>query len=227
MARAPRVDVGDQIYHVINRAVGRLTIFKKPKDYAQFIMLMIEAKEMTGMRILSFVIMPNHWHLQLYPHRDKDLSIFMHWLTNAHTRRVHTLTKTIGTGPLYQGRYKSFLTEDDTHLLGVLKYIERNPVRAKLAKKVEDWQWGSAWIRQQGTSMQKTLLCELPIPLPRNYRTWINTPDREDDLLTVRNCVNKGKPFGNDMWVEQMVDRHKLEGTQRPPGRPLQNIKTH
>lgn len=221
MVRVARVDVGDHVYHVINRAVGRLRIFDTADDYKLFLYLLREAKEMADMRILSYVVMPNHWHLLLYPEHDGDMGLFMHWLTNAHTRCVHARTETTGTGPLYQGRYKSFLTKTDHHLLTVLKYIERNPVRAKLAKEVESWQWGSGWLRLRGTSKQKELLSEPPIELPRNYSTWINTADFERDIDLLRMSVNRSAPFGPARWVEQMVDMHNLSSTIRKPGRPL------
>ncbi len=228
MARCARVDVGDHVFHVLNRAIGRLRIFETPADYQLFLHLLAEAKEMTGVRVLSFTVMPNHWHLHLYPRHDGDMGEFMHWLTNAHTRRVHAFTQTTGAGPLYQGRYKSFLIQDDRHLLTVLKYIERNPVRAKLCKKVEDWPWGSAWIRAHGTQKQKQLLAELPVPFPRDYRIWVNTPDKEDDLQIIRGSVAKSAPFGQSGWVEQMVMMHKLEATMRGRGRPKGgNITTH
>lgn len=220
MVRVARVDVGGHVYHVLNRAVGRLQIFDGSEDYNLFVALLQEAKEMTDMRILAYVLMPNHWHLLLYPEKDGDMGNFMHWLTNAHTRRVHAFTETIGTGPLYQGRYKSFLTKTDTHLLTVLKYIERNPVRAKLARRVELWRWGSAWLRLYGTPNQWKLLSELPVALPRDYRVWINTPDTEKDLESLRVSVNRGAPYGNARWVAQMVDTYKLASTIRRPGRP-------
>ncbi len=182
MVRVARVDIGDHVYHVINRAVGRLRIFDERADYELFLCLLREAKEMIDMRILGYALMPNHWHLLLYPQNDGDMGLFMHWLTNAHTRRVHARTETIGTGPLYQGRYKSFLIKQDRHLLTVLKYIERNPVRAKLSKNAESWQWGSAWLRLNGTKKQSKLLSESPVDLPRNYGAWINTPDSPKDL---------------------------------------------
>jgi putative transposase len=220
MVRVARVDVGDTVYHVLNRAVGRLRIFDDRDDYQLFLHLLREAREMTDMRILGYALMPNHWHLLLYPKNDGDMALFMHWLTNAHTRRVHALTETTGTGPLYQGRYKSFLAKTDTHLLTVLKYIERNPVRARLARHAENWRWGSAWLRLQGTTKQKTLLSELPIDLPRNYRSWINTPDSQKDLESLRESVKRGAPFGDIRWVERMVDKYKLSSTVRSPGRP-------
>ncbi len=78
MARVARVDVGDQVYHVLNRAMGRLQIFNTTEDYKLFLHLLREAKEMTDMRVLSFVVMPNHWHLLLYPRNDGNMALFMH-----------------------------------------------------------------------------------------------------------------------------------------------------
>lgn len=223
MVRVARVDIGEHVYHVLNRAVGRLRIFDTSADYELFIYLLQEAKEMTDMRILAYTVMPNHWHLLLHPENDGDMGLFMHWLTNAHTRRVHSLTETIGTGPLYQGRYKSFLAKTDEHLLTVLKYIERNPVRAKLSRNTESWRWGSAWLRMNGTTKQKALLNEPPTELPRDYRSWINVPDSPKDLESLRESVNRGAPYGDMRWVEQMVDTYKLASTIRKPGRPTKN----
>jgi len=220
MPRLARVDLGEYVYHVINRAIGRLKIFESKDDYALFEELLARAKEETGMRILAYAIMPNHWHLVLYPRNAGDLGIFMHRLTNTHTRRVHVRTRTIGHGPLYQGRYKSFIVESDQHLLTLIKYVERNPVRARLARTCEAWQWGSAWRRINGTKEQQELLDSSPVLLPHQYRTWINTPDREDDLKTIRLSANKGVPYGRDRWVDAMVTKYNLEYTRRSAGRP-------
>lgn len=220
MPRLARVDVGNHLYHVINRALGRHTLFSTKTDYQDFEDLLSLVKDETGMRIVAYTLMPNHWHLVLYPRRDGDLGTFMHRLTNAHTRRVHVKTRTIGYGPLYQGRYKSFLIENDPHLLTVLKYVERNPVRAKLSKTCESWQWGSAWRRVNGTPEQQKLISESPVPLPRTYRAWVNTPDKEDDLTALRHAINKGVPYGQDRWVDAIVNKYHLEATQRGAGRP-------
>lgn len=220
MPRLARVDVGDHVYHVINRANGKLTIFEKDNDYLLFETLLKDAKRETSMRIVAYTLMPNHWHLVLYPRNDGDLGIFMHRLTNAHTRHVHTRTGTVGYGHLYQGRYKSFLVQTDNYLLTLIKYVERNPVRAKLTRTCETWRWGSAWRRLRGTSQEKKLLGPSPAPLPHGYRAWINTPDRENDLTTLRTSVNKGVPYGRGRWVDTMVEKHRLESTRRLAGRP-------
>ena len=89
MPRRPRVATGGDVYHALNRAVGRSTIFEKAGDYAAFEQVLEEAREQVEMRLLSFCVMPNHWHLVLWPREDGDLSTYLCWLTNAHTRRWH------------------------------------------------------------------------------------------------------------------------------------------
>ena len=221
MPRVARVDVGGEIYHVINRANGRLQIFNSDEDYRLFEQLLLETKEVTDMRILAYELMPNHWHLVLYPRNDGDLATFMHKLSNAHTRKVHALTNTNGSGHLYQGRYKSFLVDSDNYLLSVVKYVERNAVRAKLVQRCENWRWGSAWLRVHGTDNQKRLLDELPTDLPDDYVKWINTVDKPDDINTIRVSVNKSVPYGKELWVDKMVSKYHLESTLRSPGRPM------
>ncbi|MBI3074739.1 MAG: transposase [Parcubacteria group bacterium] len=223
MPRLARIDIGGQVYHVINRANGRMQIFSDKEDYLLFEKLLHDAKELVGMRILAYTLMPNHWHLVLHPRNDKDMGIFMHRLTNTHTRHVHVRTGTIGSGYLYQGRYKSFIVDSDAYFLTLIKYVERNPVRAKLVQKCEDWQWGSAWRRIKGTKAQRTLLAAPPLPLPHRYRQWVNTPDREDELEKIRYSVNKGAPYGRESWVEKMVTKYNMETTLRSVGRPKNN----
>ena len=220
MARAPRVDIGDLVYHVINRSNGRAKIFEEDWMYQDFEYLLNEMRELYGIRILAYVLMPNHWHLLLYPKHDGDLSAAMGWLGTAHSRRYHAQTHTIGGGHLYQGRYKAFLVQDDIHLLTVLKYIERNPVRAKLSKSPKGWRWGSAQRRINGTAKQKALLSDSPTPLPRNYPSWINTPEPTEELAALRRSVVKGVPYGGESWRDTMIRRYELEQTTRAPGRP-------
>src|SRR3989344_638541 len=135
MPRTERVAVGGYIYHVINRANARVRIFDTGDDYQLFEAILEEGKERTDMRILAYCIMPNHWHLVLYPEQDGDMIQFMSWITNTHTRRWHVAKATIGGGHLYQGRYKSLLCQDDTHFLTLVRYVERNPKRAHLVYK--------------------------------------------------------------------------------------------
>lgn len=223
MPRQARVSVRDTIYHVINRANNRAQIFNTEKDYRHFEDLLTEAKELTDMRILSYCIMPNHWHLLLYPHTDTVLKEFMGWLTSTHVRQYRTKSNTIGYGHLYQDRYKSFPTESNEYAQTLIRYIEQNPLRAKLVTKAEDWQWSSLWRREQGSEQQKKLLAPLPFDLPSNYLTSVNEILVSEKLQTIRNSVNKGTPFGSDVWQDGMIETHGLAHTTRGVGRPRAN----
>ncbi|MCK9351294.1 MAG: transposase [Candidatus Paceibacterota bacterium] len=220
MPRNERVDVADEIYHVINRGNGRQTIFKQEEDFLLFESLLEHAKEfIVDMRIIAYTIMPNHWHLVLQPRKDGDLALFMHWLTTTHTRRHYALNEVIGGGHLYQGRYKSFLIDTDSYFLSVIKYVERNPVRAKLTERCEDWQWGSACRRMTGTEKQKKLLSSPIISFPEKYSDWINASEKEEDIDKIRNSVNRGVPYGREDWIDAMVEKYELDSTRKRSGR--------
>ncbi len=223
MPRRARVSVANVVYHVINRANGRVPIFHIDKDYQHFELLLQEAKELTDMRILSYCIMPNHWHLILYPQTNTDLAEFMSWLTSTHVRQYRTKTNTIGYGHLYQDRYKSFPTESSEYCQTLIRYVEQNPLRAKLVERAEDWRWSSLWRRERGGEKERKLLAQLPMDLPSNYLQSVNEILKEDSLKSLRNSVNKGTPLGNDAWVEKMVGEHNLEHTVRGGGRPKIN----
>jgi len=145
MPRRLRVATGGFVYHALNRAVGRATLFDKEGDYAAFIKVLRQAKEWQAMRLLGYCLMPNHWHLVLWPRREGELTAFVRWLTHTHTMRWHAHYHTQGTGHLYQGRFKSFPVETDDHLYTVLRYVERNPLRAGLVRKATNWRWSPAF----------------------------------------------------------------------------------
>ena len=220
MPRMNRIAIGDTIYHVINRANGRATIFKSAEDYTHFESLLEEAKELLDMRILAYCIMPNHWHLVLYPRNDGDMSEFMRWLTTTHVRQYRVASESIGGGHLYQGTYKSFPVEKSAYLSTLIRYVEQNPLRAKLVKRAEDWKYSSLYRRMKGTAKQKKLLTKLPIELPHQYVKEVNTISDEETLLKIRNSVQRGTPYGKDRWVEKFVSAHQMESTVRVPGRP-------
>ena len=220
MPRMNRVAVGDVVYHVLNRANGRVQIFHTDKDYKHFESLLLEGVALIGMRILSYCIMPNHWHLVLYPQKDTDMSEFMRWVTTTHVRQRRTATKTVGEGHLYQGSYKSFPIETDEHLNTVIRYVEQNPLRAKLVERAEDWQWSSLYRRQRNNKEDQKVLSILPTELPLNYLESVNTILKEKDLDTVRHSIIKGTPYGSDTWTGNMVEKYGLSSTIRGPGRP-------
>jgi putative transposase len=143
MPRRLRFASGGYVYHVLNRAVARDRIFAKKRDYEAFEEVLFEAKQRVPIRLLAWSVLSNHWHLVLWPRGDGDLSEFMRWMTVAHTQRWHAAHHSAGTGRLYQGRFKSFPIEEDDHLFAVLRYVERDALRANRVERAEEWRWSS------------------------------------------------------------------------------------
>src|ERR1051325_119078 len=137
MARQHRVSAGGYVYHVINRGNGKMKIFHKSGDFAAFVKLLEEARQRFEMRILGYCLMHNHWHLVLWPVKDKQLSQFMAWLSTTHVRRWREHRDDSAGGHLYQGRFKSFIVQEDEHFLVLMRYVESNPLRAKMVKRAE------------------------------------------------------------------------------------------
>ena len=146
------------VFHVINRRVGKQQLFFDDEDYLAFESVIQETLEKRPMRILSYCLMPNHWHLVLWPQGDGDLGRFMQRLTITHVTRWQKYYNMVGYGHLYQGRFKSFPVETDDYFYQVNRYVERNALRANLVSKADQWQWGSLWIRQFGSAEYQSML---------------------------------------------------------------------
>ena len=173
MPRGARDALGGYCYHVLNRGNGRRTVFRKDGDFAAFRKLLREAGERVDVRLLAYCLMPNHFHLALWPRRDGDLSAYMMWLTTAHVRRYHQHYHS--SGHVWQGRYRSFPIQEDDHLLTVHRYIERNPVRAGLVKRAQDWLWSSAAAVRE----DQPVLDAGPVPRPSHWLSYVNQPQTE------------------------------------------------
>jgi putative transposase len=195
-----------------------MTIFEKPADYDAFEQVLQEAVERTQMRLLAYCVMPNHWHLVLWPRKDGELSRFTGWLTLTHTQRWHAHRHSAGSGHVYQGRFKSFPIQADDHFYTVCRYVERNALRAKLVRRAEDWNWGSLHRWQQGAA--QPLLAAWPLARRPGWIAHVNAPQSESELAALRRSVNRGRPFGEPSWSKRTVRRLGLESTLRPRGRP-------
>ena len=220
MTRAARAAPPGYVYHVLNRAVARLPLFQKEGDYAAFERVMAEACDEHRTRLLAYCLMPNHWHFVIWPERVGELTAFMQWLTHTHTMRWHTHYQTLGSGHLYQGRFKSFPVAEDAHFLAVLRYVERNALRANLVDRAENWRWSSLWRRQHPGTLPVIPLADWPLPMPADWLELVNRPETEAELTALRQSVNRGAPFGNPDWQEQIAQRYNIEYTLHPRGRP-------
>ena len=145
----------------------------------------------------------------------------MQWLLTAHVRGYHQHYHT--NGHVWQGRFKAFPIEQDDHLLTVLRYIERNPLRAGLVERAEDRRWSSLQHWQANGPVSG--IDPGPVPRPENSFQWVNQQLTTSDLEDVRHSVNRGTPFGSIAWVSRIAAELGLTASLRPKGRPRKNIE--
>ena len=216
MPRTVRASVGDICYHVINRGNGRGLVFRRDEDFAAFVGIMGSAVERIGTRVLGYCLMPNHFHLILWPRADGELGRFMQWLSTSHVRRHHGVYRT--SGHVWQGRFKAFPIQDDDHLLTVLRYVERNPLRARLVRRAEKWRWSSAGARVR--DRQVGFLTVGPVERPADWLQFVNEPQTEKELEAVRVSVVRGAPYGEGPWRAATAARLGIGASLNPRGRP-------
>ena len=218
MPRKARHAPGGVIYHVLNRAAGKARLFKTRRDYEAFQGCLVRTLEAEPIRVLAYCVMPNHWHLVLWPERDGQLARFMLRLTVSHARRWLIHRGQIGTGHLYQGRYKSFAIQDGPHLSTVCRYVERNPVRAGEVKRSRDWPWGSGGQGALPAALQLPLTKHPHLARP-DWRAWVDRPQTAAEEAALRRCIDQGRPFGDERWLKRMG---RTLGWREPgkPGRP-------
>ncbi len=220
MGRPHRAAEGGYVYHVLNRANRRMTIFDHEGDFAAFESVLLQAVRRTETRLLAYCLMPNHWHLLVWPREDGELTQFVGWLAMTHTQRWHAHRGSAGWGHLYQGRFKSFPIQEDAHFLTVARYVERNALRANLARRAEQWPWGSLFRWLRGAREDRELLSAWPLPRSSGWVELVNSPQTEAELEALRQSVRRGRPFGDELWRDRAVRHLGLESSLRPPGRP-------
>jgi putative transposase len=199
-----------------------MQLFHSDADYLAFERILEETLAVQPMRVCAYCLMPNHWHLVLWPKADGDLAAFMQRLTVTHVTRWQRHKKQVGYGHVYQGRFKSFPVASDEYFHQVVRYVERNALRANLVKRAEEWRWSSLWRRRSGNAEQQKCLATWPLAEPSQWLKIVNRPETDAELIALRRSVNRGQPYGTASWIERCVGRLGLESTIRPRGRPRQ-----
>jgi putative transposase len=208
------------VYHVLNRATGKRRIFEHDRDYLAFERVLAEVQERIPMRILAWCVMPNHWHLLLWPREDGDLSNYMRLVTLTHTQRVHAYRGSAGTGHVYQGRFKSFVVQHDAHFLTVARYVEANALSGKLVRHAQDWRWGSLWRVQHRNADRPPRIHAWPVTRPSEWLTYVNQPAAAKETEALRRCARRGSPYGDEDWTANVAEQLGLQSTLRARGRP-------
>lgn len=225
MPRRPRIGSGGVIYHVLNRGAKKARLFETRDDYAAFEHIIVEAKRRAAISVFAYCLMPNHWHLVLRPDSDGALSRFMFWLTVTHAQRWQALKSSVGSGAVYQGRFKAIPVQSDNSFLCVCRYVERNPLRASLVGNALEWQWSSLWRRENGC--YSDLLDRWPILPPSNWIEIVNEPQTEAETESIREAIARNAPIGCASWKLDIARLLRLEPSVRPRGRPRRRLSMH
>ncbi len=141
--------------------------------------------------------MPNHWHLVLVPRVDGQLSRFMQRLTITHVRRWLEHRRSVGSGQVYQGRFKSFVCQDDGHFLTLCRYVERNPLRAQRVAHAEDWAFSSQRTRLGLDRQPMIPLVPWPVARPADWRARVNRAQTAAEEAALRRSIATANPLGD------------------------------
>jgi putative transposase len=217
MPRGPRAIHAGGCYHVINRGNNRATVFHRPADFNAFVTLIRRAQKRRRLEIFAACLMPNHFHLVVRPSGREDVGRWMHWLLTTHAHLYNLANGSIGR--VWQGRYKAFPIEKSDHLLTVMRYVERNAVRAGLVDRARDWVWGSAAWRRGPVVLSK-LIKDPPVTLPESWDDFVDAPQTPEEVEALRVCLNAQRPYGRREWVEAAPECRGFVRPRRPRGRP-------
>jgi putative transposase len=213
MPRNARRLVGGLPYHVLNRGNRRQAIFSQQSDYETFLTTLADAIKRIPIAILAYVVMPNHFHLVLWPQQGIEISAFMRWFMNAHIRRYHRFGELWGTGHLYQGRFKAFPIQTDHHLLTVLRYVEANPLRAHLVPRAEAWGWSS--LTRETCLDGRVIVTRSPVRRPDSWTDIVNEKLPIVAYDSLRTAAQRQIPFGDPDWI-RFVEQQKKGISSQP-----------
>jgi putative transposase len=216
MARIARVIAPGFPHHVTQRGNRRQQTFFCDDDYQVYVDLLREQCLAHGVLIWGWCLMPNHAHLIAVPASETGLRLAIgntHW---RYTRHVNFREK--WRGYLWQGRFTS-CPLDDGHLLAAARYVDRNPVRARLVSEPESWRWSSAASRiSGGPDPLLDTACPLPNRSTRPWKDFVMAPSRAEELAALRRHTRTGRPLGSESFVEKISTLLGRDLRKQKPG---------
>ena len=226
MPRTARVVLPNCPHHVVQRGHNRSLVFSAAVDYRRYLDTLADWKGKFGCRVYAYCLMTNHVHLVIDPGDDPaSLGRLMKRLAGRQTRWVNRLERR--SGSLWESRYKSSPIETDTYLLACCRYLELNPVRARMVEEPEAYEW-SSYRRRIGCGRMGWLdldpaylaLGETALERARRYRDWVSSGIPEEERRLIREAVQRGQLTGSDRFRNEVEERIGRRIECRGPGRP-------
>ena len=206
MSRPLRIEYQDAYYHVMNRGRGRQAIFDSEDYFREFLHTLSEAYDRFGLQIHAYCLMSNHYHL-LVKTPEGNLQRCMRHVNGVYTQRYNRLKDT--DGPLFRGRYKAILVDQDAYLLQLSKYIHRNPLEAGMVGQLENYLW-SSYRSYIGISSAADWLYRHEVygqlntskPIEKEYQTYVNEGSMDEDLKDFYSRKRWSPILGGDGFIE-------------------------
>ncbi|MFM7024215.1 MAG: transposase [Flavobacteriales bacterium] len=223
MPRIARVVVPSVPYHITQRGNYRQDIFEDDFDREKYLEFFMMYKESFDLKLYAWCLMSNHVHFIVEPSTEKTLAQVFNATHVAYSKYFNKKRGVFGH--LWQGRFYSCALDND-HLYEALRYVELNPLRARMAKKIESYNWTSAKMRITGKG-------KIPLDSIRNYleiddwQDYLMEGVNEDLINEIRSKTRTGRPLGNEKFTKKI---EKLSGRSfalKKAGRPKkQKLKT-
>ena len=216
MARIARVVAPEYPHHITQRGNRRQETFFCDDDYRLYIQLMSEWCSICGVAIWAYCLMPNHVHFIAVPQTKNSLKLAIGEAHRRYTRHVNFREN--WRGHLWQGRFASYLM-DEKYLLAAARYVELNPVRAKLAADAVEYPWSSAGAHMRGIDDDLVAVAPL-LTLVDDWRSFLAGGLSEDEYETMRKHERTGRPLGNKIFIDEMEGKLGKILTPKKGGRP-------
>mgnify|MGYP001610262923 FL=1 len=215
MPRSARLVAQGLPHHIIQRGNRRQKVFLNENDKYAYLELLHEQKLKYNLKIWAYCLMDNHVHLIVVPEKEENLSMAIGEAHKNYTRMINF--REGWRGYLWEGRFKSFIL-DEQYLFAAVRYVERNPVRAKIVKKAHEYKWSSAKIRVN--KLASDLLDDFFLTEEiADWEDYLSEDENMEDLILFRRHGATGKPLGNPLFIKGIGQRFgiDLEPKKRGP----------
>jgi putative transposase len=214
MARMARVVIPNYPHHITQRGNRRQQTFFTNDDYRAYMSLLSNAKDQAGIDVWAYCLMPNHVHLVVVPEHKDSLAVFFSEAHRQYTRRINA--REGWRGHLWQERFHSFVM-DEAYLLAAVRYVELNPVKAKLCQTPEDWIWSSAQAHLRG---EDDGLVSVNPMLARisNWREYLKSDESINMQQRIRENTRTGRPGGSEAFLNKLESQTKRTLRKGKPG---------
>ena len=217
MARLARVVAPGWPHHITHRGNRKCTVFSEDSDRKTYLRILFDQMIKLGLRIWAYTLMTNHVHFVAVPNDEKSLGVFFRNVDGTYADYFNTRYDQVGH--LWAERFKSSVL-DERYLFNAVRYVERNPVRAGMVNRAEDYAWSSA-AAHCGLREDRLLSDDLPLlrQIP-DWSAWLQYDDPADKIAFLRSRTRSGRPCGDEAFLRTLAaELHRDDLLPRKPGR--------